>query len=252
MESNISSGPIFDYNAASDSFPSHGTAQQFLGNSLASVNRDGSLIAMEIDTSVRIMDRNLHLVTTLTNLGGGLVFDPTRNVLYAATSTQIIAYDTTTWTELYRFDIGQTVSSVTAFGTGEMTVSDDGSFLFLSTPGGVRVYTVTGSGGAAAPSALGSSFGTKPAASGGELNAWDFGGPSNPIAGLGSGAPSPALVGSAGGIANAVLAPIDLTLARGVDSGDNDLSALPAAGTHSQAWTDVLGSLTGEIKGVLI
>jgi hypothetical protein len=140
MESNISSGPIFDYDATSDTFPRSQNTQQFLDGSLASVSRDGSLIAMEVGSNVRPLDRNLNVVAALSNLGGGLVFDPARDVLYAANSTQIVAYDTNTWAEDFRIDIGQTVPSAAPFGNGEMTVSDDGQWLFLATPTGVRVY----------------------------------------------------------------------------------------------------------------
>jgi hypothetical protein len=84
-----------------------------------------------------------------------VVFDPTRDVLYAATSTQIIAYDTNTWAELHRFDIGQNVSSGTPFGNGEMTVSDDGSLLFFSTSAGVRIYPLGGFGPGGSPHVAG-------------------------------------------------------------------------------------------------
>jgi hypothetical protein len=142
MESNISSGPIFDYSANTDSFSHSLNTLQLLGNSIGAVSRDGSWIAMAVGSDVQIRDPNLNLVTTLPNLGGGLAFDPTRDILYAATSTQIIAYDTNTWTEAYRFDIGETVPAARPFSNGEMTVSGDGSLLFFSTPSGVRVYTL--------------------------------------------------------------------------------------------------------------
>jgi ribosomal protein L24E/6-phosphogluconolactonase (cycloisomerase 2 family) len=151
MESNISNGPILTYDPATDSFPHNDTTNFFLDGSTGSVSRDGSLIAMKLGGDVRVMDASLHVVTTLHNLGGGLVFDTTRNVLYAATSTQIIAYDTATWTESHRFDIGQTVPSATPYGNGEMTVSDDGTLLFFSTPTGVRVYALGGGGSPDAP-----------------------------------------------------------------------------------------------------
>jgi sugar lactone lactonase YvrE len=156
LESNISSGPIFDYSAASDSFPTHLDTQQFLDSALASVSRDGSLVATELfNGNIQIRDRGLNLVHTLTGLTGGMVFDPTRDVLYGATSTQIIAYDTNSWTELYRFDIGQSVSSATPFGNGEMRVSDDGSWLFFSTSAGVRVYLLGGTGPGGSPHVAG-------------------------------------------------------------------------------------------------
>jgi sugar lactone lactonase YvrE len=246
-ESNISSGPIFDYSAATNSFPSHVDSGLFVDNSVASVNRDGSLIAMKVGTDVRILGPGLNPVRTLPNLGGGLVFDPTRDVLYAATSTQIIAYDTNTWTELYRLDIGQTVPSATPFGSGEMTVSDDGSLLFYSTPSGVRVYTLGGSGGAAAPNAFGSSLPADSFRSSSGSDAWDGRG----IAGLESGSFSPATILSQATIGNAG-SPFDLTLARVLDNAESDLASHRVAGTGTHAWTDLFGLFTeGEIEDLL-
>jgi sugar lactone lactonase YvrE len=150
MESTISSGPIFDYRSSSDSFSPSLNLGVDLTQSLGAVSRDGSQLAMEIGSNVFIRDADLNLLTTLPNLGGGLTFDPIRDLLYAATTTQIIAYDTNTWTETYRFDIGQTVPFGRPFNDGEMAVSDDGSLLFFATPTGVRVYPL---GGSAAPHA---------------------------------------------------------------------------------------------------
>jgi hypothetical protein len=142
LQSNSSNGPISDYSAASDSFPHQVDTQRSLTETLASVSRDGSLVAMSAGTNVEIRDRSLAVVKTLSNLGGGVVFDPTQDLFYAANTTQIIAYDTTTWTEVYRFDIGQSVSTGRPFNNGEMAVSDDGTLLFFSTSAGVRVYSL--------------------------------------------------------------------------------------------------------------
>jgi hypothetical protein len=180
MESNISSGPIFDYDAASDTFPRQQNTGLFLDGSLASVSRDGSLIAMNVGTNVRVLDRNLAVMTTLAGLGGGLVFDPARDVLYAANSTQIIGYDTHTWAEEFRIDIGQAVPASAPFGNGEMTVSDDGQWLFLATPTGVRVYplgapaSAGGAGGASrevVPELPGGGSGAGPSARGAAFRA---------------------------------------------------------------------------------
>jgi hypothetical protein len=114
------------------------------------------MIAMQVGTNVRVMHQDLSdlvTVANLGNLGSGLVFDPNRDVLYAANSTDVIAYDAHTWAEEYRFDIGETVPPGRPFDNGEMTVSDDGAWLFFATPTGVRVYPLAGSGAAADRSA---------------------------------------------------------------------------------------------------
>lgn len=114
-------------------------------------NRNGQLDAGErstiTDTSGNYILNNL---ATLVGVGGGMTFDPTRDILYAANSStdQIIAFDTATWRELYRFNnIGKNVpgdalSDVSSrpLKNGVMTTSDDGRFLFMSTPNGIRMF----------------------------------------------------------------------------------------------------------------
>jgi hypothetical protein len=249
MESNISSGPIFDYSAASDAFPNHVNLQGFLDGSTGSVSRDGSLIAMKLGSDVRVMDASLNLVVTLHNLGGGLVFDPTRDVLYAATSTQVIAYDTTTWAESYRFDIGQTVPAATPFGSGEMTVSDDGSLLLYSTPTGVRVYSLGGPSPSPSPRVLSFRGGT--GVSG--VNVAEL---SVNIAPLSFGSPPftiPYEVGTEGEVLSPAGFPSALVFESAtrttVWDGAGRVDTVAAVGTAGDSWAEVLAGLTeGEVK----
>ncbi len=152
-EGNISSGPIFTYNALTNTFPKKAKTDTFLGSVLAAINRDSSLIATEVGTGISIMDANFNGIENLTDVDGGMAFDPVKDVLYAANtkSDQIIAFDTNTWKELYRFNIGEDIgnswdNSSQPLGNGVMTVSDDGKYLFMSTPNGVRMFNLTGSG----------------------------------------------------------------------------------------------------------
>ncbi len=249
MESNISNGPIFTYNAAGNSFPHNATTNYFLGASTGSVSRDGSLIAMKIGSDVRVMDASLNVVVTLHNLGGGQVFDATRDVLYAVTSTQIIAYDTTTWADSYRFDIGQTVPAATPFDSGEMTVSNDGALLFYSTPTGVRVYPLGGP--SPSPSHRIPSF--RGGAGASAVNVAEL---SVSIAPLGFGARLVAIPyeGRTGG---GVLPPASLPFALDFESdiraavwdGAGRVDTLAAAVTTGDSWAEVLAGLTeGEVK----
>src|SRR5262249_54211114 len=140
VEPTGSTGPVFTYDAATDSFQQASFGG--FNNSLSAVSRDGSLIAMDYQGSLSVMDRNFHVVQILSGslTGGGVAFDPNRDVLYAASTatSQVIAYDTHTWKELYRIAVGETVGAGTPFGSGEMTVSNDSSELFLSTASGAR------------------------------------------------------------------------------------------------------------------
>ena len=85
----------------------------------------------------------------LAGYDGGMAVDPTRNVMYAVNSTtdQLAAIDTTTWRVLYQMPVGENVGPSGGLGAGVMTVSSDGSKVFLVTPSGVRRFdlpTATG------------------------------------------------------------------------------------------------------------
>jgi DNA-binding beta-propeller fold protein YncE len=153
---NNSGGPLFTYDAATDSFSDQTSVGVELTNNLASVSRDGSLIAIQNGTilggGVSVVDRDLHAVANLVDADGGVAFDPARDVLYTASShtDQITAYDTATWAVKYRLPVGEHVQAASAFGNGVMRVSDDGTELFLSTPSGVRMIDLPPSTGLAA------------------------------------------------------------------------------------------------------
>ena len=51
-------------------------------------------------------------------------------------TSEIIAYDTTTLSELGRFAIGESIS-----GGNRMSISDNGNYLFVTTPSGIREIT---------------------------------------------------------------------------------------------------------------
>ncbi len=157
-EPDISSGPIFTYDATSDSFPLHAQTNAFYYNQLSAVSSDGSLIATGLGYGpsffygVSVMDTNLQSVRTLgTNFNGGLTFDPSRDILYVADAAadQVVAFDTNTWAVRFRLNIGESIPAATPFGSGEMTVSSDGSELFMATPSGVRVIDLPADTGVA-------------------------------------------------------------------------------------------------------
>lgn len=156
-ESNISSGPIFTYDANTDSFPTSAGTGGFHDSALASVNRNGTRIGFEFSGGISIMNRTFGPIQNLSGVDGGLAFDPVRDVLYAVNSStdQLIAFDSNTWSERSRIPVGENVGASGAMGSGVMTVSGDGLFVFLTTPSGVRLYQVaptttnlvTGTGG---------------------------------------------------------------------------------------------------------
>jgi sugar lactone lactonase YvrE len=147
-ESNSSAGEIFTYDAVTNTFPTRNATDSYHGGTLSAVSRNGSLIAMELNGGISVMDRNFNAVENLAGLDGGLAFDPTKDILYAANSAtdELIAYNTNTWDVLYRRSIGENINASSPFVTGGMSVSDGGQYLFLSTPSGVRMFNLTGTG----------------------------------------------------------------------------------------------------------
>jgi Bacterial Ig domain len=115
--------------------------------SFPAVNRDGTLFVKAFDSNLAIFGRNYNAVENLSDLGGGFTFDPSRDVLLAVdyNSDQVIAYDTVTWNEKYRVDIGENVG-----GGNIATTSADGNILFLTSPAGVRRIDLPIGTGAAA------------------------------------------------------------------------------------------------------
>ncbi|MFK7740661.1 MAG: IPT/TIG domain-containing protein [Planctomycetota bacterium] len=139
-EANISSGPVFTYEAAVDAFVAQRDTGQFQMGTIASVARDGSRIAMESGGGVDLFDPDLSPPTTLTVVPGGLIFSPVAELLYVVdrNADEIRVYDVDTLQVAQSFAIGENVGLSTTQGPGQMSISSDGSLLFLTTPLGVR------------------------------------------------------------------------------------------------------------------
>ena len=73
------------------------------------VNRNGTLMALEVSGGASIFDRSFRSVQNLSNLTGGIVFDPSQDILYWVdpTAGQIDAYDTNTWTLKYTLSVDE-------------------------------------------------------------------------------------------------------------------------------------------------
>src|SRR5262249_10746787 len=102
-QGNISSGPISAYDVATRSFPAQIAINNFLDHSAAAVNRTGGLFAVEYNyglnvNGVNVYDRNLNLVASPSVGFGGMIFDPTRDLLYSSEGFNISAFETKAWT----------------------------------------------------------------------------------------------------------------------------------------------------------
>jgi hypothetical protein len=137
-------GIVMTYGANTDRFlpgPAFGPA---LANAPAAVNRNGTLLAIEVNGQAIVMDPSFNTRITLPGLDGGVVFDPNQDVMYAVNSStgQIIGYDTNTWAIKFQQAIGEPVTPGQAFGNGVMAISGDSRWLFLATPSGVREFSL--------------------------------------------------------------------------------------------------------------
>jgi hypothetical protein len=140
-ESGSPSGPIFDYDATSGTWSQAVNTGTALDNAPAAVNRNGTLVALQLGGNVVVMDKTLNLtspVKTLTGVTGALEFDPTSDLLYVANGSTVTAYNTGTWAVRFSLPIGESIGTPSAFGNGEMAVSADDKYLFVATPTGVR------------------------------------------------------------------------------------------------------------------
>jgi hypothetical protein len=147
LESNISSGPIFTYSATSNTFGGAAQTDTFLDSASAAVNRNGNLLGTHLFNSNASLDTApaFNFVHSFSGLDSGVAFDGLRDIYYGVNSTtnQVIAYDTNTFGEKYRLNIGEDVASgSTIFGSGTLIASPDGNYVALRTPSGIRLMAV--------------------------------------------------------------------------------------------------------------
>jgi len=152
MESNISSGPLFTYSAATNSFGPSFDTNAFLdiGSASGAVNRNGSLIGLRTYASPASLNTapGFEFVHSFNGIDSGVAFDAVRGVFYGVNSEtdEIIAYRTTTYAELFRLSIGEDIGFIpTLFATGTLVASADGKWLALETDSGIRLFQVAGS-----------------------------------------------------------------------------------------------------------
>jgi len=143
-ESDSSDGPMFGYNNISDTFTGNTSRGYSLTQVASSVNRSRQIIALESGSDLHILDPSFAFQRALTGMDGGNIFSPTRDVLYAVSSSadQLVAFETANFTELFRLNVGENVAASSAFDAGVMSISPSGDRLFLSTPAGVRMFVV--------------------------------------------------------------------------------------------------------------
>jgi hypothetical protein len=122
-----------------------------------SLNRDGTLVV----TGGVVSDRTLNPIRTFSTVGVlASAFDPLLPRLYAIERPgRVAVYDTGTWQKLFTFPTSVYVPDFNYDGRTRAYVSDDGRWLFYTTPGSVNVFplftrpVITSAAGLVAPGA---------------------------------------------------------------------------------------------------
>ncbi|RIK80010.1 MAG: hypothetical protein DCC68_11820 [Planctomycetota bacterium] len=127
--------------ARGDTFAGVGNAFTWSYNNgvTAEVNRNGTLVALSCCGGMSIRSRTLQELRVLSNLSRPMAFDPLQDIFYATdlASDELVGLDTNSWQIVTRLPIGENVT-----GGGDMIVSSNGQFVFMTTPSGVRMLNV--------------------------------------------------------------------------------------------------------------
>jgi hypothetical protein len=149
-------GPIFTYSAVTNTFGPSSQTSYDLSFAAGAVNRNGTLLASRGDSSYASLDTapELNFARIFNGITYGVAFDAVTDTFYGVSTDQIIAYDTDTFAEKFRLNIGENMGSdqTFQFGTGRLVASADGRHLALETPSGVRLFTVPPGGPTPTPS----------------------------------------------------------------------------------------------------
>jgi len=151
LEANISSGPVFTYDANTDTFGPSVDTDAFADYGDAGVNRDGKLLGTRLYSMGLSLDTapSFGFVHSFGTIDGGIAFDPVQDVVYGVDSVtdEIIGYNTTSpFAEAFRTSIGEDVPEGRAESVTSMVASQDGLYLALATPTGIRLISTTISG----------------------------------------------------------------------------------------------------------
>jgi hypothetical protein len=145
MESNSSSGPVFTYSGVSNTFGPSADTDGYLDFASGAVNLTGDIVGFRNFNSPASLNTapDFIFLHSFNEIDSGVAFDAVGDVFYGvdSMSDQIIAYNTTTFDELFRLDIGEDIpANSTIFGTGTLVASADGGWLALETDSGIRLF----------------------------------------------------------------------------------------------------------------
>jgi DNA-binding beta-propeller fold protein YncE len=141
LESDISSGPFFSYSALSDTFLGEGGTSDFLSDATGAVSRNGTFLAVETPSGLRIYDFSIgSIVQTLPGIDGGSIFHPSADYLFGlnAATDQVVVYRTGTWNVVTSFPTGPSINATARFDSGVVSFDPATNALFVSVPRGIQ------------------------------------------------------------------------------------------------------------------
>src|SRR5437588_6252018 len=151
-EPQVSNNPVLTYDAKTNSFSAVISTNLTLFYNTNAVSRDGTLLATTLLDYGVSLDRfsNFSYVHNFppapeTSLESSVVFDPKSDTMYWVRSStqQIVAYDTNTFAEKFRWDIGEWVGGASGYWV-PFVASPDGRYLALGTQSGIRACRLPG------------------------------------------------------------------------------------------------------------
>jgi hypothetical protein len=135
---NISSGPVFQYSAGTDTFSGPTNLSTFISD--AAIDMVGSTFL--VTPGALVLDSNLALSGTVTlQLGqGGSAIDPTWGIGYRAIGSHLDVLNLATFLKIGELNLGDTVDSAHLFTfVGRMDISSDGALLAVITDNGLAL-----------------------------------------------------------------------------------------------------------------
>ncbi|MDD1749780.1 MAG: FG-GAP-like repeat-containing protein, partial [Methanothrix sp.] len=143
-EGSLSSGNVFKYDVTTRQIVAPAQCNQFSWIH-PGVNRNGTQFTYSMDQGTYVLNSNL--TSIIFTFGGtylgprpvGVVYHPTKDLLFAAWggSSQVVAYETTNFNEVARYDFGYWFSTAERT-TCRLRISRDGSLLMARVDGGIN------------------------------------------------------------------------------------------------------------------
>ena len=144
----INTERVYTYDAATNTFGRNARRYDPVPARLAgAVDRTGTIVGTTAGSLSLDSTPGFSFLRTVSFDALGIAFDAVEDRLYYAVggaSSAIVAVNTNTFAALYRLEAGEQLNpySLTQYGSGHLVASHDGRYLVLTTPTGLRLFTL--------------------------------------------------------------------------------------------------------------